>query len=78
MLDYDAVIKVFKKIKEDFGDKRIGIPLTGAVLACGDWNRISKSIEDVGFNDLTVVCFNKKDYVKCMPFGNWESLPILS
>jgi O-acetyl-ADP-ribose deacetylase (regulator of RNase III) len=44
--DYDAFAKVLPKIRDDFADKTIGFPKIGAGLAMGDWNRISKMIDD--------------------------------
>ncbi|MBW2567878.1 MAG: macro domain-containing protein [Deltaproteobacteria bacterium] len=44
--DYEAVRSVFKSIKNDFSGKRIGYPKIGAGLAGGDWNIISKIIDD--------------------------------
>lgn len=54
-VDYNAVKSVFTKIKEIHGDKRIGIPMIGARLAGGDWSKISNIIDDIGFDDLTLV-----------------------
>lgn len=45
-VNYDALRKVFKKIKEQFSGLRIGYPAIGAGLASGDWNIISKIIEE--------------------------------
>lgn len=45
LLDYGAVKSVFKLLKTEFGDKRIGYPKIGAGLAGGDWNIISTIIE---------------------------------
>ena len=44
--DYDAIRSVFKKIKSNFSGKRIGYPKIGAGLAGGDWNQISKFINE--------------------------------
>ena len=44
--DYKAIRSVFAKIKSDFSGKRIGYPLIGAGLAGGDWNIISRMIEE--------------------------------
>ena len=45
-VDYDAVRKCFKCIKENCSSYRIGFPLIGAGLGGGDWNIISKIIEE--------------------------------
>lgn len=63
MLSYEAVRKVFQKIKEDYDSRpeiipRIGIPLIGAGLARGDWNKIEEIIDSIGFRDLTCVMWN--------------------
>lgn len=42
--DYDAIRAVFRRIKADFPDSRIGYPLIGAGLAKGDWGIISRII----------------------------------
>lgn len=54
--DYGAIRSCLKKIKEDFGDKRIGLPKIGAGLAGGDWEIISKIIEEeLEGVDVTIV-----------------------
>ena len=44
-VDYDAIEKVFTKIKKDFHGERIGYPKIGAGLAGGSWWRISRIID---------------------------------
>lgn len=65
MLDYVALKTVFEKIKSDYDSTvnipRIGIPLIGAGLACGDWDKIESIIKSVGLRDLTVVVFNEDE-----------------
>jgi O-acetyl-ADP-ribose deacetylase (regulator of RNase III) len=46
LVDYVALHKVFKLIKSDFHGKSIGYPKIGSGLAGGDWNIISKIIEE--------------------------------
>lgn len=46
LVDYDAVERLFTKIKQQFSGKRIGYPKIGAGLAGGDWDRISQIIDD--------------------------------
>lgn len=59
LVDYDAVRKVFKKVKKLFADKRIGYPKIGAGLAGGDWSIIEKIInEELEDEDHTLVLFN--------------------
>jgi O-acetyl-ADP-ribose deacetylase (regulator of RNase III) len=56
--DYDAIRSVFKKIKSNFSGKRIGYPKIGAGLAGGDWDQISKIIdEELIDEDHTLVEF---------------------
>ncbi len=45
LVDYDAVGRLFKKIKQDYAGKRIGYPRIGAGLAGGDWEEISRIID---------------------------------
>lgn len=57
-VDYDAIRSVMKKIKKDFPNKRIGYPLIGAGIAGGDWEIISKIIdEELGDADHTAVIY---------------------
>lgn len=44
--DYDAIREVFKKVKQNFSGLRIGYPAIGAGLAGGEWEVISKIIEE--------------------------------
>jgi O-acetyl-ADP-ribose deacetylase (regulator of RNase III) len=47
-----------KLLKKDFSGKRIGLPQIGAGLAGGDWNIISKIIEDeLKGEDVTIVIY---------------------
>jgi O-acetyl-ADP-ribose deacetylase (regulator of RNase III) len=56
--DYDAIRSVFKKIKLNFSGQRIGYPKIGAGLAGGDWEQISKIIDEALINeDHTLVEF---------------------
>jgi O-acetyl-ADP-ribose deacetylase (regulator of RNase III) len=57
--DYEAIKNVFNRIYETYNDKKIGIPMIGAGLAGGDWNKIEKIIDDINFNDITLVKYNK-------------------
>ena len=45
-VDYDAIQKVFRTVKEKFSGLRIGYPAIGAGLAGGDWNIISDIIDE--------------------------------
>lgn len=59
-VNYEAVRSVFKLIKNDFSKKRIGYPKIGAGLAGGDWNIISKIIDDeLKGENHTLVEFSK-------------------
>ena len=56
--DYDAIRKVFGKVRSDFQGKRIGYPMLGAGLAGGDWDTISSIInEELDGEDHTLVVF---------------------
>jgi O-acetyl-ADP-ribose deacetylase (regulator of RNase III) len=56
LVEYDAVRKVFKKVKLLFFGFRIGYPKIGAGLAGGDWNIIEKIInEELYGEDHTLV-----------------------
>jgi O-acetyl-ADP-ribose deacetylase (regulator of RNase III) len=57
--EYDAVRSVFKLIKKDFTGMRIGYPLIGCGLGGGDWDIVSKIIdEELAGEDHTLVKFN--------------------
>lgn len=59
-VEYSAVRECMMKIKKRYSGKRIGLPLIGAGLAGGDWNIISKIIEEeLGDEDVTIVKFKK-------------------
>ena len=58
--DYNAIRTCMKEIKNKFNGKKIGMPLIGAGLAGGDWNKISKIIEEeLSGEDVTIVKYNK-------------------
>lgn len=46
LVDYEALSQVFHAIGRDFAGQRIGYPKIGAGLAGGDWERISRLIDD--------------------------------
>lgn len=59
-VDYDAVRKCMKTVKKKYSGKRIGLPLIGCGLAGGDWNIVSKIIEEELSNeDVTIVKLKK-------------------
>lgn len=59
-VEYDAVRECMKKIKERFSGKKIGLPLIGCGLAGGDWDIVSKIIEEeLEGEDVTIVLFDK-------------------
>lgn len=56
LVDYQAIRRIMRAIKQDFGGKRIGYPKIGAGLARGDWNIISHIIEnELAGEDHTLV-----------------------
>lgn len=59
-IDYSALRQCMTAIKKRYTGKRIGLPLIGAGLAGGDWDRISQIIEDeLGDEDVTIVKYKK-------------------
>lgn len=58
LVDYDAVRRLFGKIKRKFSGKRIGYPKLGAGLAGGDWRIIAAIIdEELSGEDHSVVLY---------------------
>ncbi len=56
LVDYNAIQSVMKRIKQDFSGSIIGYPLIGAGLAGGDWEIISKIInQELDDEDHTLV-----------------------
>jgi O-acetyl-ADP-ribose deacetylase (regulator of RNase III) len=56
--DYDAIRRVFKKLKTEYSGKRFGLPLIGAGLAGGDWKVICGIIsKELQGEDYTFVEF---------------------
>lgn len=56
LVDYDAVRRLFAKIKKGFSGKRIGYPKIGAGLAGGDWVKLAIIIdEELAGEDHTLV-----------------------
>lgn len=59
-IDYEAITLVMRKLNHDHEGKRIGLPLIGAGLAGGDWNRIKNIIEtELKDMDVTIVHYKK-------------------
>lgn len=59
-IDYNAMQKIFENVAIEFKGKRIGYPQIGAGLGGGDWNRISKIIDDaLEGEDHTLVLFGR-------------------
>lgn len=60
-VDYAAIRSVMQSIKQDYAGKRIGLPLIGCGLAKGDWNIVSKIIqEELDGEDVTIVEFDQQ------------------
>ena len=57
LVEYDALRSCFKTISKMFNDKRIGYPKIGAGLARGDWDKISKIIDEelIGLDHTLVI-----------------------
>ena len=59
-LDYEALTLYLRKINHEFKDHIIGVPLIGAGLAGGDWDKIKIIIErELKDMDVTIVHFKK-------------------
>ena len=57
-VDYDALRRCMKWVKQNYAGKKIGLPKIGAGLAGGDWNTIETIIsEELPGEDVTVVIF---------------------
>lgn len=57
---YDALRTALQEIKKEFTDFRIGLPLIGAGIACGNWVRIERIIlEELLGCDVTIVHFEE-------------------
>ena len=62
LVDYNAIRKVFRVVKDQFAGKRIGYPMIGAGLARGDWNIISAIIDkELIGEDHTVVEYQPQE-----------------
>jgi O-acetyl-ADP-ribose deacetylase (regulator of RNase III) len=46
LVDYDALRRVFAKVRKQFSGKRIGYPKIGAGLGGGDWQLVSAIIDE--------------------------------
>lgn len=58
LVDYQAIRKVFAKIREDFTGKRIAFPKIGAGLGGGDWQKIASIIgEELAGEDSTLIVY---------------------
>ena len=58
-VDYTAIKQVMRTLNAVYKGKRVGIPLIGAGLAGGDWDTISKIIDNEMIDvDLTLVEFS--------------------
>lgn len=59
-VDYEAIALCMKKINHIFKGKHVGLPMIGAGLAGGDWNRIKQIIQsELKDVDVTVVIYKK-------------------
>lgn len=59
--DYNAIRSVFKKIAKDFNNRVIIYPMIGAGLAGGDWDIISKIIDEELINMKHICVIYKKE-----------------
>jgi O-acetyl-ADP-ribose deacetylase (regulator of RNase III) len=59
-IDYEALTLCMRKMNSIFRGMRIGLPMIGAGLAGGDWERIKTIIQtELKDCDTTIVIFNK-------------------
>lgn len=59
-IDYEALTLCMRKMNFRFKGMHVGLPMIGAGLAGGDWNRIKKIIQDEFTDcDVTIVVFDK-------------------
>lgn len=59
-LDYEALTLCLRKINNIFKGKHIGLPMIGAGLAGGDWDRIKQIIQrELSECKITVVIYKK-------------------
>lgn len=59
LVDYNAIQKLFARMKKDFPNQKIGYPKIGAGLAKGDWEVISNIIDtELKGEDHTLVEFS--------------------
>ena len=60
LANYDAIRSCMRWIKENYPDKKIGLPKIGAGLAKGDWNTIQSIMEEeLNGLDVTLVEYQK-------------------
>lgn len=60
-----AIRKSMRKIKQNFSGKRLALPLIGAGIAGGDWERIEKIIlEELIGEDVTIVVWEQDNYFR--------------
>ena len=58
-LDYEALTLVLRKINYNYKGKTIGVPLIGAGLAGGEWNRIKEIIKNELIDmDVTIIHYD--------------------
>lgn len=63
-VDYDALIRVFTKIKEDFPHYlKIGMPRIGCGLAGGDWNKVEFILDRI-FDDRIIEIYDLPDNIQ--------------
>ena len=63
LVDYQAIRRLFAKIKAEFSGKRIGYPKIGAGLAGGDWRILAAIIdEEMEGLDHTVVLYSPSSH----------------
>lgn len=58
--DYEGMVEIFRKVNREFAGKKLGMPLIGAGLAGGDWDKIkSMAKREMPDVDLYIVFYHE-------------------
>lgn len=75
-VEYEAMEKCFRLVRENFSGKRIGLPMIGAGLASGNWGIIKEIIGNtLKGEDVTVVVFRDVPAAEQTPTIGSEDKP---
>lgn len=67
--NYEALRSCLKSVKEKFSGKKMAFPLIGAGLAGGDWDIISKIIEEELVGENVTIIVWERDFVNLKKFN---------